>query len=107
MPAPRRRWRRVGDCGDDRCMQRHARANRPAVITSAPESPGDELERRRRRYALSAAIFLGSFTAAGLLYRETVLALFLCGVSMVTLVTAVIGANIRAPRRRPDHHNLL
>jgi DUF3099 family protein len=88
-------------------MQRHARSNRPAVITSALESPGEELERRRRRYALSGAIFIGSFTAAGLLHRETVLALFLCGVSMVTLVTAVIGANIRKPRRRPDNPKLL
>lgn len=88
-------------------MQRHARSNRPAVITSAPESPGEELERRQRRYVLSAAIFLGSFTAAGLLHGETVLALFLCGVSMVTLVTAVIGANVRKPRRRPDNPKLL
>jgi hypothetical protein len=88
-------------------MQRHGRSNRPAVITSAPESPGEELARRQRRYALSAAIFIGSFTAAGLLHRETVLALFLCGVSMVTLVTAVIGANIRKPRRRPDNGKLL
>ena len=88
-------------------MQRHARSNRPAVITSTPESPGEELQRRQRRYALSAAIFIGSFTAAGLLYRETVLALLLCGVSMVTLVTAVIGANIRTPRRRPDRPKFL
>jgi len=88
-------------------MQRHARSSRSAVITSAPESPGEELERRQRRYALSAAIFIGSFTAAALLHRETVLALLLCGVSMVMLVTAVIGANIRRPRRRPDHPKLL
>jgi len=85
-------------------MQRHAR---PAVITSAAESPSEELERRRRRYALSAAIFIGSFTAAGLLHRETVLALLLCGVSMLTLIAAVIGANIRQPRRRPDDPKLL
>jgi hypothetical protein len=88
-------------------MRRHARSNRLAVITSARESPGQELKRRQRRYVLSAAVFIGSFTAAGLLYRETVLALFLCGVSMVTLVTAVIGANIRTPRRRPDNSKLL
>ena len=88
-------------------MQWHALSNRPAVITSVPESPGEELERRRRRYALSAAIFIGSFTAAGLLHRETVLALLLCGVSMVTLVAAVIGANIRKPRRRSDDSKLL
>jgi hypothetical protein len=88
-------------------MQRHARSNRPAVITSASESPGEELKRRQRRYALLATIFIGSFTAAGLLHRETVLALFLCGVSMVTLVAAVIGANTRAPRRRPDNRTFL
>ena len=88
-------------------MRRHARSNQPAVITSAPESPGEELKRRQRRYVLSAAIFIGSFTAAGLLHRETVLALFLCGFSIVTLVTAVIGANIRTPRRPPDNPKLL
>ena len=88
-------------------MRRHARSNRPAVITSAPESPGEELERRRRRYAFSAIIFIGSFTAAGLLYRETALALLLCGVSMVALVTAVISANIRKPRRPSDGPKLL
>lgn len=85
----------------------HARSNRPAVITSVAESPGEELKRRERRYVLSAAVFIGSFTAAGLLHRETVLALCLCGVSMVTLVMAVIGANVRAPRRRPGGRKLL
>jgi Sec-independent protein secretion pathway component TatC len=88
-------------------MQRHARSNVPVVITSAPESPGQELQRRQRRYALSAAVFIGCFTAAGLLHRQTILALVLCGVSMVTLVLAVIGANIRKPPRRPDDPKLL
>ncbi len=77
------------------------------MITSAAESPRKELERRRRRYGLLAVIFIGSFTAAGLLHRETVVALLLCGVSMVTLVVAVIGANTRKPRRRPDDPRLL
>ena len=88
-------------------MQRHARSNRPAMITSVQESPREELQRRQRRDALSADIFVGTFTAAGLLHRETVLALLLCGVSMVTLVMAVIGANIRKPRRRPEKPKLL
>ena len=88
-------------------MGRDGRANRPAVITSAREGPGEELARRRRRYAWSAVIFVGTFAAAGLLHRETVLALVLCGISIVTLVTAVIGANIRRPRRRPDHPRVL
>jgi hypothetical protein len=49
-----------------------------------------------------AAIFIVSFTAAAVLHRETALALVLCGVAMTTLVAAVIGANVRSPRRRPD-----
>ena len=48
-----------------------------------------------------AAIFIASFTLAALLHRETVLALLLSLVSMTTLVLAVIGANVRSPRRRP------
>ena len=88
-------------------MQGRGNANRPAVITSVAESPGEELDRRRRRYAASAIIFVGSFAAAGLLHRETVLALFLCGLSMVTLVLGVIGANIRTPRRPPGNPKLL
>ena len=77
------------------------RANRPPLITSAPEGPGEELARRQRRYAWSACVFIGSFTAATVLHRETVLALLLCGVAMVTLVAAVVGANTRTPQRRP------
>jgi hypothetical protein len=49
-----------------------------------------------------AVIFVASFTVAALLHRDTALALLLCGVAMTTLVAAVIGANIRSPRRRPD-----
>lgn len=47
-----------------------------------------------------AVIFIGSFTAAALLHRYTVVALVLCGVAMVTLLLAVIGANVRSPRGR-------
>ena len=47
-----------------------------------------------------AAIFIGSFTSAALLHRFTVVALVLCVVAMVPLVMAVIGANVRSPRRR-------
>jgi hypothetical protein len=52
-----------------------------------------------------AAIFIASFTAAALLHRDTAVALLLCGVSMTTLVLAVIGANVRSPRRHagPGH----
>lgn len=48
-----------------------------------------------------AAIFIASFTAAALLHRDTAVALLLCAIAMTTLVAAVIGANIRAPRRQP------
>jgi hypothetical protein len=50
-----------------------------------------------------AAIFIASFTSAGLLHRFTAVAVLLCGVAMTTLVLAVIGANMRSPRRRPGH----
>ena len=48
-----------------------------------------------------AAIFIASFTSAGLLHRFTAVALLLCAVAMTTLVLSVIGANLRSPRRRP------
>ena len=79
---------------------RHVHPQRPASITTAPENPSEELRRRQRRYAVMAVIFVASFTAAALLYRDTALALLLCGVAMTTLVLAVIGANVRSPRRR-------
>jgi hypothetical protein len=47
-----------------------------------------------------AAIFIACFTSAALLHRDTALALLLCGVAIATLVLAVIGANVRSPRRR-------
>ncbi len=52
-----------------------------------------------------AAVFIACFTSAALLHRDTAVALLLCGVAMATLVLAVIGANVRSPRRRadPDH----
>lgn len=80
---------------------RRAHSDRPASITTAPESPSDELGRRQRRYAVMAAIFIASFTSAAVLHSDTALALLLCGVAMATLVLAVIGANVRSPRRRP------
>ena len=87
-------------------MQRHARSDRPALITSASESPDDELDRRRKRYAVMAVICIASFTASGIVHRDTVLALLLCGIAMITLPLVVIAANVgsrpRSPRRL-DH----
>jgi hypothetical protein len=65
-----------------------------------PESPAEELARRQRRYAVKAVVFIGCFTLAALLHSYTVVALLLCVVAVVTLVWAVIGANVRSPRRR-------
>ena len=87
-------------------MTRHDRSGRPASITNAPETPSEELSRRQRRYAVMAAIFVASFTAAAVLHRDTAVALLLCVVAMATLVLAVIGANVRSPRR-PGHAQLV
>lgn len=72
------------------------------MITTAPESRDDELNRRRKRYAIMAVVFIGCFTAGALAHRDTVLALLLCGIAMVTLLAAVIAANVRSGPRRPD-----
>lgn len=82
-------------------MLHQVRSDRPALITTAPESSDQEFDRRHKRYAIMAAIFIASFTAGALTYRDTVLALLLCGVAMMTLIAAVIGANIRCRPRRP------
>lgn len=89
-------WRMLG----------HVRSPRPALITAASESPDDELARRRKRYAVMAVVCIASFTAGGLAHRDTVLALLLCGVAMITLPAAVVIANVRCRPRRPrglDH----
>lgn len=69
------------------------------MITTALESPSQELHRRERRYAVMALIFTGSFAASALLHDHTALALLLCGVAITTLVAAVLLANLRSPRR--------
>lgn len=90
---------------DDRAMVRRMRSDRLPSITTAPESPAEELGRRQRRYAVMAAIFIASFTSAAVLHRDTVLAVLLCGVAMTTLLLSVILANVRSPRQsaRPGH----
>jgi Protein of unknown function (DUF3099) len=82
-------------------MARHGRSNRPALITAAPESPDDELDRRRKRYAILAMVFVACFTAGAFAHRHTLLALLLCGIAMVALLAAVITANVRSRPRRP------
>lgn len=87
---------------DNGCMLRHVGPKRPALITTAAESPDAELDRRRKRYAIMAVVFVGCFTAGALAHRDTVLALLLCGIAMVTLPAAVIAANVRSRPRRPN-----
>lgn len=72
------------------------------MITTAAESPDVEFARRRRRYAIMAVVFVGTFSAAGIVHRETVLAVLLCVIAMVTLLAAVIMANTRSRPRRAD-----
>lgn len=80
-------------------MWRHGSSDHPTMITTAPESPAEELSRRKARYAVMAAIFVGCFSLAAVLHRYTVVALLLCAIATATLVLAVIGANVRSPRR--------
>ena len=86
---------------------RHVGSNRPALITDAPESPEEEFDRRRKSYAVMAGIFIACLTAGAHAQSDTLLALLLCGIAMVTLPAAVITANVRSrPRRlrgRPGH----
>lgn len=49
---------------------------------------------------MTATIFVVSFTAGALLHRHTVLASLLCGVAIVTLVSAVVAANARSRPRQ-------
>jgi len=95
------RWAGAALRGDDGGMLWHVRRGRPVLITTAPESLDVELDRRRRRYAVMAVLFVGSFTAGALLHRDTAVALLLCGIAVVTLVAAVVGANVGSPGRRP------
>jgi hypothetical protein len=83
-------------------MLRHRGSDRPALITTAPESAAAEFDRREKRYAIMAAIFVASFTAGALLHRHTVLALLLCGVAIMTLVSAVVAANVRSRPRKAN-----
>jgi hypothetical protein len=106
LRAPPRRGCQTGEQGalrcDNWCMLRRVGSNRPALITAAPESPDDELDRRRKRYAIMAVVFVACFTAGALAHRDTVLALLLCGIAIVTLLAAVITANVRSRPRRPN-----
>lgn len=88
-------------------MVMHRHRDQPVVITDAPESPDDELDRRRRRYGIMMALRVVCVIAAALTYQASVwLALaFLIGGAALPWC-AVIIANDRPPRnrRRPVPH---
>jgi hypothetical protein len=80
-------------------MRRHP--EQPVLITSAPESPDDEFDRRRKRYALMMAGRAACVIAAAAVYRVSlVLALVFVFAGTVLPWCAVIIANDRPPKKR-------
>lgn len=75
--------------------------HRPALITTAPESPDDEYDRRRKRYAIMMALRGACVLAAALTYRVSIVLALLCLVAGAVLPwCAVLIANDRPPKRR-------
>ena len=75
--------------------------DRPALITTAPENPDDEFDRRRRRYAIMMAIRAACVLAAALTYRFSIIVALLCLAGGAGIPwCAVILANDGPPRRR-------
>lgn len=80
---------------------RRAREDHPILITSAPESTDDELDKRRKKYALMMALRAGSIIGAALVYRYSIwLALALVLGSMVLPWCAVLIANDRPAKKK-------
>jgi Protein of unknown function (DUF3099) len=80
---------------------RRAHPDDAVLITSAPESPDDEYDRRRRRYAIMMASRAVCVILAALTYRySSVLALACLLGGAVLPWCAVILANDRPPKRR-------
>jgi Flp pilus assembly protein TadB len=83
---------------------RRSRADEPMLITTAQESPDEEFDRRRTKYAIMMALRAVCVLAAALTYRVSIwLALTFVVGGMVLPWCAVIIANDRpAKKRRPD-----
>jgi hypothetical protein len=80
---------------------RRTHHDRPALITTAPQSPDDEYDRRRKRYAIMMAIRAACVLAAALTYRYSIIVALLCLVGGAVIPwCAVILANDRPPKRR-------
>lgn len=80
---------------------RHVHLDRPALITTAPESPDAEFERRRKRYAIMMAIRAACVIAAGLVYRVSIVLAVVCLVGGAIIPwCAVVIANDGPPKKR-------
>lgn len=85
-----------------------ARPEPPTLITSAPQTPDEEYDRRRKRYAIMMASRALCVIAAALTYHISIwLALaFVIGGSVLPWC-AVIIANDRPPKRQAKRPPLL
>src|SRR5919197_2566072 len=82
---------------------RRSRADHPVVITTAAETPDEEYDRRRAKYAIMMALRAVCVIAAALTYRFSIpLALAFVVGGMVLPWCAVIIANDRPAKRRRD-----
>jgi hypothetical protein len=80
---------------------RHVHLDRPALITTAPESPDAEYDRRRKRYAIMMAIRALCVIAAALTYRMSIILALVCLVGGAIIPwCAVILANDGPPKKR-------
>lgn len=80
---------------------RRSRSDEPVLITSAPQSPDDEYDRRRAKYAIMMTLRAVCVIAAATTYRVSIwLALAFVVGGMVLPWCAVIIANDR-PARKP------
>lgn len=80
---------------------RRTRSQEPALITSAPESPDDEYDRRRKKYAIMMTLRAVCVIAAALTYRVSILlALAFVVGGMILPWCAVIIANDGPARKR-------
>ena len=80
---------------------RHSRADRPALITSAPENPDAEYEHRRKRYAIMMALRAVAVLVAALTYHVSIWLAVACLVGGAILPwSAVILANDGPPKKR-------
>ncbi|WP_276799685.1 DUF3099 domain-containing protein [Cellulomonas iranensis] len=87
--------------------RRHGARQEPEVhrITSAPESPADDLARRQRRYLWQMGVRVVCFVAAGLLWSHVPLWVpltLLVAASVLPYVAVLLATTARRRREEPD-----